>query len=260
MSTLTAIEIITFEKLFAMSNGYVLDFDNSKFSSFVQNSINLDIYKSPGYSEYCSKANKLRQIWRDESDLSVGRLLSDLIEYFLINKANSCFEVTENEQLLIEKAQTIADRLKEPARAVTLPVAQEETLQELLEDINHSLSEEKPRLVLDRLHTFSSKFIKQICVSNKITITKPDGQDLPLHSLAGMLKKHYEKIAIFQSRFTLLAIQNSISLFEAYNQIRNEASYAHANDLLDIEEATFAIKIMSDFLVFIEKIEKMKPE
>lgn len=44
--------------------------------------INIDIYNGPGYTEYCSKAKKLRQIWSDEPDSIVGTLLNDKIETY----------------------------------------------------------------------------------------------------------------------------------------------------------------------------------
>ena len=79
-----------------------------------------------------------------------------------------------------------------------------------------------------------------------------------VHSLAGMLKKHYEKTAVFQSSFTLLAIQNSISLFDEYNRIRNNKSYAHDNDVLGIAEAEFAVKMMANLITFIDRAEAIQ--
>jgi len=55
------------EDLFQMSSGYVLDFSNASFEQFVMDSIGINIYQSPGYEEYVSKAKKLRQLWNTES-------------------------------------------------------------------------------------------------------------------------------------------------------------------------------------------------
>ena len=95
------------------------------------------------------------------------------------------------------------------------------------------------------------------------------GENLPLQSLAGMLKKKYEQEPIFQSSFTPVAIQNSIMMFDRYNAIRNGHSYAHDNPILDAMEAEFAVRIMADVISFIDKAEayrkqmsktKMNPE
>jgi len=149
----------------------------------------------------------------------------------------------------------VASRLKGIVTQVNLPIKKEETLQTLLEDINSALSRNKPELVLDRLHTFSTKLLRQICTDNGIVVINNKGDYLPLHSLAGMLKKKYEEKPMFSSTFTISAIQNSISLFDQYNAIRNKRSYAHDNEILGKLEAEFVVKIMADLLVFIDRIE-----
>lgn len=62
MANLTLREIRLFGELLDMSSG------NSSFARFVMGAINIDIYEGPGYTEYCSKVNKLRQIWKNEQD------------------------------------------------------------------------------------------------------------------------------------------------------------------------------------------------
>ena len=117
------------------------------------------------------------------------------------------------------------------------------------------MARNKPELVLDRLHTFSTKLLRQICSDNGICVVDNKGDYLPLHSLAGMIKKKYEQYSIFRSSFTISAIQNSISLFDQYNWVRNKLSYAHDNEILETMEAEFAIKIMSVLITFIDKAE-----
>ena len=63
------------ETLFEMGSGYVMDFSNSTFARFIGDVVNIDVYDGPGYTDYASKANKLRQIWTNESDNVVGTLL-----------------------------------------------------------------------------------------------------------------------------------------------------------------------------------------
>ena len=126
--------------------------------------------------------------------------------------------------------------------------------------LNSALSRNKPELVLDRLHTFSTKLLRQICEDNGITTVNDKGENFPLHSLAGMLKKKYEQDELFQSSFTAAAIQNSISLFDKYNAIRNNQSYAHDNPILGTMEAEFAVRIMADVIVFLDKAETYRKQ
>ena len=257
MANLTYREKSALEELFGMSSGYVMDFSNASFSRFIGDVTNIDIYEGPGYEEYASKANKLRQIWNNEPDSVVGTLIETLLSYFEDMQLRDN-KLTDYERKRIDEMRLVATRLKGNAPGIDLPNKREDSLQTLLEDINNALARNKPELVLDRLHTFSTKLLRQICVNNGISVIDNKGTNLPLHSLAGMLRKKYEQDALFQSSFTLIAIQNSISLFDKYNAVRNNQSYAHDNEVLDALEAEFAIRIMADLLTFIDKVENYR--
>ena len=254
MADLSYHEKAVLEDLFGMSTGYVLDFSNNSFARFVGETINIDVYNGPGYQEYASKANKLRQIWNDESDCVVGTLIEALLSRFedMRLRANA---LTEYERKKIEEMRLVASRLKGNSPHIELPSRQEDSFQTLQEDIDKALGRNKPELVLDRLHTFSSKILRQICADNGIPVADEKGNNYPLHSLAGRLQKKYEQDRLFQSTFTLTAIVNSISLFESFNSVRNRQSYAHDNEVLGTMEAEFIVKMMADFLLFIDKAE-----
>lgn len=254
MSNLTYREKSTMEELFGMSSGYVIDFSNNSFSRFVGDTINIDIYADPGYEEYSSKANKLRQIWENEPDSVVGILIEALLSYYEDYKLCKG-DLSDYDKKKIGDMRIVANRLKGKSSQIVLPKKKEETLQTLMEDINNALARNKPELVLDRLHTFSTKLLREICEDNAITVKDKKGVYFPLHSLAGMLRKKYENEHLFQSSFTALAIQNSISLFDKYNEIRNVQSYAHDNEILDSMEAEFAVRVMANLITFIDKAE-----
>lgn len=257
MANLTYREKSVLEELFGMASGYVMDFSNSSFSRFIGEVINIDVYEGPGYEEYSSKANKLRQIWNEEPDNVVGTLIEALLSYFEDMQLRND-KLTGYEKKKIGEMRLVATRLKGSSPHIELPNKREDSLQTLQEDINSALARNKPELVLDRLHTFSTKLLRQICTDNEITVTDDKGANLPLHSLAGMLRKKYEQDGLFQSSFTLTALQNSISLFDKYNSIRNNQSYAHDNEVLDALEAEFAVRIMTDLLNFIDKAESYR--
>jgi hypothetical protein len=64
------------ERLFDMSGGYVLDFSNASFSSFVESCLGFD-----PYSRYNgSKAVILRHIWLQEPIDDVAKLNRELLE------------------------------------------------------------------------------------------------------------------------------------------------------------------------------------
>ena len=242
-----------------MQSGYVMDFSNNSFARFVGDVINLDVYEGVGYADYSSKANKLRQIWSNEPDSVVGTLLTALLSHCEDYKTRRD-ALTDYDAKKIGELRLVAERLKGNQLTVELPQKNEETLQTLKEDINSALARNKPELVLDRLHTFSTKLLRQVCSDNGITTVNDKGDNLPLQSLAGMLKKKYEQEPIFQSSFTPVAIQNSIMMFDRYNAIRNDQSYAHDNPILDAMEAEFAVRIMADVVSFIDKAETYRKQ
>ena len=139
---------------------------------------------------------------------------------------------------------------------VTLPEKSGETWETLHTDITQALLRNEPSLVLDRLHTFSVKFIREICNDKGIVTVDDKGQQYPLHSLAGMLSKYYKSNNMFQSEFSEQALKTSVSLFDKYNSIRNDQSFAHDNEVLNKAESTLAVKIMTAVITFIEEIEK----
>lgn len=139
MANLTFREKRLFEELLVMGGGYVLDFTNPLFARFVVDAINIDIYESPGYTEYCSKANKLRQIWKNEKDDIVGKLMAELLDYFIDQHLSREVNLTEREQFLIQELTAVVKRLQENTVTINLPLKSEDTLKNLLEDIQDSL-------------------------------------------------------------------------------------------------------------------------
>lgn len=125
----------------------------------------------------------------------------------------------------------------------------------LSRDICDALAKDEPVLVLDRLHTFSMKYFREICQKHSIEISSSDGKFYPLNNLVGSLAKHYQQNNLFDSDFSLTAMKMSISLFDKYNAIRNNKSFAHDNKLLNKREAKYVVKILTDTLAFIDEIE-----
>ena len=258
MASLSMREKSAFERLFDMESGYVIDFSNPSFERFIGDVANIDIYNGKGYTEYCSKANKLRQIWNRENDLVVGNLLNALLDRYE-DYAKRVNHFTDEKRANVAALRLITARLLGNAARLNIPLERkEDTLITLQEDINNALARNEPTLVLDRLHTFATKLLRQICMENGISVTDDKGRNLPLHSLAGMLKKYYESNNVFDSEFTPLAVQNIISLFDRFNGIRNEHSYAHDNNILGRIEADFVVRAMINTVTFIDAIERYR--
>ena len=184
----------------------------------------------------------------------VGILLLALLSYCEDEKLRRD-NLSDYDKKKIGEMRAVAERLKGNALSIDLPKKKEESLQTLQEDIANALSRHKPELVLDRLHTFATILLRQICAENGISTVDNKGNQYALHSLVGMLCKKYEQESVFQSSFTIQAMKSSNSLFERYNAIRNDQSYAHDNDVLGTLEAEYAVKTMANLISFIDKAE-----
>ncbi len=82
------------ERIFGMATGYVLDFSNSTFASFVETAVGFDPYDR--YDG--SKAVILRQIWLQEPPAVLAKLNIDLLERWRINKLANDEAITAFEQ------------------------------------------------------------------------------------------------------------------------------------------------------------------
>lgn len=132
-------------------------------------------------------------------------------------------------------------------------------LQLLEKDIKKSLKEQHPELVLDRLHTLSVKIIRRFCEENNIAVFNEKNELYPLHSLVGMLVKKYNQRGILNN-FSETALKQSISIFEKFNDIRNNSSFAHDNDILTKEDAVYVINTIVNLLNYIVYIETGKSQ
>ena len=80
MSTLSHAGRRILEEYLQMSGGYVLDFTDATLETFVYDTVGVWIHDEK-YTDYgSSKAKKLREFWRLESDQMAGKLLQEFIE------------------------------------------------------------------------------------------------------------------------------------------------------------------------------------
>lgn len=182
-----------------------------------------------------------------EKDIDLLKVNSDLMTDF-IGKA---LKTTTTGYLLRDIYYLVSDGDFE----IELPEHQGDSFEVLSRDIHDALAKGEPVLVLDRLHTYSSKYLREICNKHGISTNGGLGDNFPLHSLAGMLTKYYKANNVFQSEFMEQALKMSISSFEKYNKIRNDQSYAHDNVVLNNIETAYVVKIITATLTLIYEIE-----
>jgi hypothetical protein len=121
MSSLAPREKAVLEGLFGMSGGYVLDFSDATIGTFF-GELDIDIHSDKYQRNGSSKAKKLREFWRLESDDVVGASILGMIDHLLVTRevieSQVLWQETEDsktrkqkEDALIARAKAIAGRL-----------------------------------------------------------------------------------------------------------------------------------------------------
>lgn len=103
MANIDYIERVCFEKLFDMSSGYILDFTNRTFQEFVYEKINIDVYAK---YQGLSKAKILRRIMSDYDNVTVGKLLLELMRYMQAREM-----ISDENKVTFRKCSVIGNRL-----------------------------------------------------------------------------------------------------------------------------------------------------
>ena len=256
MAKLKNIDKVKFEKLFGMDSGYVISFTNRTFSSFVADSVGLNIYDEKYNNQSGSKANRLRAFWEKESNATVGKLLLDLLDYWKEDLRIQDIEISPVEHKLYETCLTTAEKIKNDATVINSPFISK-TFDEdanfiiLSESIRENIEKNQLQLGIDRLHTFLMHFVRKLNDKYKIVYT----EKIPLHSLFGAYLKHVKSSGIIESEMTERILRSSISILESFNQVRNKKSFAHANKVLNYEECLLIFNNICSLIHFVENIE-----
>ncbi len=256
MSDLNRREKLKLEKFFDMEGGYVLDFSNRTMSDFVFETLNLDFY-SDNYADFGdSKANRIRAIWQKESNYKVGKLISEMLDYWKDKKVMSYGDITQPEQSLFDECQKIAQRLLADTVVEEIDVIREvpddKDFSLLAKSIRESIDKNEPEAALDRLHTYVMKFIRQLCENHKLEIKK----DESLNAIFGRYVKFVIAQDKIESKMTERILKYSIHVIEAFNDIRNNKSFAHDNPILNYSESVLIFNNVTNSIKFIESVEK----
>lgn len=243
------------EKLTGMQGGYVFDFSNRTFRDFIFDTVRIDIDEKRFYKNGESKAKRFRVFLEMESDHNVGVVIKELCDYWLMKVKMGEFKKNPANEELYKECLKLADKLKSGAVVENMeaiqPNVDDADFKKFSESIKDCIERNQPETGLDRLHTFLTRYIRELCQKHKIEIKK----DLPLHSIFGMYLKYLTGNNLIDSEMTVRILKSSISVMEAFNSVRNEKSFAHDNPILNYDESILIFNAVSNVLKFIEKIE-----
>jgi hypothetical protein len=249
MSSITLIERRKLERLLEMGGGYVLDFSNRTLEEFVLDVVGKEIYDEKYDYASGSKANRLRAFWSEEPDHLTARLVDSLIEYAVDLGCDA---------ELAESCRSISRRLLQNAPVPDLeairPNADDPDFDTLADAVRKSIDNNEPEAGLDRLHTFTVRYLRVLCKKREIDVSRSK----PLHSLLGELLKALRAEGAVESQMAERILRSSISILDSFNDVRNNRSLAHDNKLLTYAEALLIFNSISSIIRFLTSIEAGK--
>lgn len=129
----------------------------------------------------------------------------------------------------------------------------DETLEELVAAIERDIHANKPAAALDRLHTYCMKKFGHLLDERQIVWERAE----PLQSRVGKYVRALEQEREIRE-ITRRIIKASIGVFDQLNDVRNNKSFAHDNELVEPAEARFIFEAVSAFLRFLKSVDQAR--
>lgn len=249
MAEITAFERRKLEKLLGMGDGYVLDFSDRTYAEFFLD-FRVDIDAAQYRVGGGSKAKRMRTFWEIAPNHTVGKVLDGLIAYGI-----QIDRLGDSNPALVDDCRKIAQRLLSDQPVADMDaltaIADERDFEVVAEHVREAIEKNQPEGALDRLHTFVNKFIRVTCEPHGITISR----DKPLHSVFGEYVKALRGSGHLESAMTERILRSSISVLEAFNDVRNNKSLAHDNPILNYDESLLIFNHVASSIRFIKSLE-----
>ncbi len=255
MANLSFSEKKRLETFLDMGGGYVLNFSNNTLQRFVHDAIGIDIYNAKyDNGGTTSKANRIRGVWDKETDYQVGLLIEAFTKYWCEFIGGS--QISNEQYDLLKNCEALAHKLKSESLGAQIQVIQATSddinFHKLAKQVREAIEKNEPETALDRLHTYTVKFVRELCDKHGIAYDK----DKPLHSFFGEYVKHLSKSGLIKSVMTERILKTAISNLEAFNDVRNNQSFAHDNSILNYHESLLIFRSISSIVEFINSIEE----
>ena len=238
-----------------MGGGYVMEFSNRTFEDFVLEIVGKEIYGGRYDNDTNSKAKLLRKFWEIESNYTVSILTEAMIDLWIAEKQTSFSKISDEEKVLVENCRKIVSRLKENSPVEDIQSIKAELAENdfslLAKHIRESIEKNEPEAALDRLHTYMVKYLRRLCEKHKLDLMKEE----TLNALFGKYTKHLVNKELIESKMTEKILKYSINIFDAFNDIRNNRSFAHDNKILNYEESILIFKNITATKKFIDYVE-----
>lgn len=245
------------ESALRMGSGYVLNFSDRTYAEFFEDEFGIDIDHEKYRINGDSKAKRLRTFWEVEDETTVARVLRRLWD-FRGDTRPLDFPTTEYEERPSFTGKKeyfeIVSRLESESDAAQVDVlaisSESETFSKLRDAVEKELNAREFSSALDRLHTYCMKRLALLIRRHGGNVSKND----PLHSRLGSYLKLINEKVDFRP-ITEISIKSAISIFDKFNSIRNDQSFAHDNELVNEVEARYITDSILAILRLLKSVE-----
>lgn len=191
----------------------------------------------------------MRGFWKVEANHVVGKLMGDLLDYAveigLVIKGTEWYKDCENIVLRLKQSNLVSD-----LDALTA-LSDERDFEVIAKAVRDAIERNEPESGLDRLHTFVLKYVRTLCTQHGLTVIR----DKPLHSVFGEYVKRLRDGGHIESEMAVRILKSSISTLEAFNDVRNNRSLVHDNQVLDYDEALLIFNHVASSIRFLRSME-----
>lgn len=235
------------------NGGYVLNFSNATFASFILETLDFDPYDR---YEHMSKGKLLTRIIEEVDDKKCILLANRLLEeaknelerindrdYFLLDDDNNKF--TRTYEILIEKTEDILRKYENNVESeidINLNADTYTNMYDLREAVYSLFDKGLYDQAVDRVHTLMHSYLAQQCVNLNLKVFNEKNIRRPLNELFSTIVNDMCKKDLINSNLTKMILQNSKKILENFNNARNSESAAHPTEnWLQKEEARYVI-------------------
>lgn len=252
MVSLKRADMRVFDDAFDMHGGYVLNFSDRTMAEFFDDEFGIDIYQEKYRFNGSSKGKRLRAFIDTEDAYTVAKVARALWKHreSIPLYSGSSPENAALKTRFFDLIGRIEGGGAVPRTDAIEKFKRDETLEELIAAIERDIAANKPAAALDRLHTYCMKKFAHLLDERGIACDRND----PLQSRVGKYVKAVEAERGLRE-ITRRIIKSAISVFDQFNDVRNNTSFAHDNDLIEQAEARFIFDAISAFLRFVKSIE-----
>lgn len=239
-------------KALSFESGYVMDFSDRTFGDFFRDEVGADIDEERYSEGGGSKGKRLRSFLQKESPVRVARALRALWTY-RCDLPDHRLPMADDEAIkrryfeIVERAERTLDSPRTDAIEL---FAADITLDELVASIQRDIDARKPQAALDRLHTYCMKKFAHLLRANGLEVHDNDTLNGRVGRLFNPLRKA-GKVSPMSAKI----MKGSVEAFEAFNKVRNDASFAHDNEILSPAEAHFIFDGVVNLLRFVKALE-----